>query len=124
GPPPGTRARRRRSRPTKSFPAARTTPWARRAGRMSPTTSSPGRSIPPPPRPHANTDRKEGTMQAKPNVVLVHGAFADGSSWSKVIQLLQAAGHRVIVVQLELAALADDSATTRTVLAAQGGPTT
>jgi pimeloyl-ACP methyl ester carboxylesterase len=62
-------------------------------------------------------------MQAKPNVVLVHGAFADGSSWSKVIQLLQVAGHRVIAVQLELAALADDSATTRTVLAAQGGPT-
>jgi len=62
-------------------------------------------------------------MPAKPNVVLVHGAFADGSSWSKVIQLLQATGHPVIAVQLELASLAEDIAVTRTVLAAQGGPT-
>jgi pimeloyl-ACP methyl ester carboxylesterase len=62
-------------------------------------------------------------MHAKPNVILVHGAFADGSSWSKVIQLLQAAGHNVIAVQLELASLAEDIDRTRAVLAAQGGPT-
>ena len=58
-------------------------------------------------------------MQAKPNVILVHGAFADASSWSKVIQRLQAAGHTVIAVQLDLASLAEDIAYTRTVLAAQ-----
>jgi pimeloyl-ACP methyl ester carboxylesterase len=63
------------------------------------------------------------TMPAKPNVVLVHGAFADASSWSQVIQRLQAAGHAVSAVQLDLAALADDIARTRTVLAAQDGPT-
>jgi pimeloyl-ACP methyl ester carboxylesterase len=62
-------------------------------------------------------------MQAKPNVILVHGAFADGSSWSKVIQRLQAAGHTVTAVQLDLASLADDIAYTRAVLAAQRGPT-
>src|SRR5215213_11729012 len=36
------------------------------------------------------------------NIVLVHGAWADGSSWSKVIPILQNAGHRVIAVQLPL----------------------
>jgi hypothetical protein len=55
------------------------------------------------------------TMPAKPNVVLVHGAFADASSWSQVIQRLQAAGHPVSAVQLDLASLADDVARTRTV---------
>jgi pimeloyl-ACP methyl ester carboxylesterase len=62
-------------------------------------------------------------MQGKPNVVLVHGNFVDGSSWTKVIQRLQAAGHQVVAVQLALDSLADDIALTRTVLAAQDGPT-
>jgi pimeloyl-ACP methyl ester carboxylesterase len=62
-------------------------------------------------------------MDAKPNVVLVHGAFADGSSWSRVIQILQAAGHRTVAVQFPLASLAEDIAITRAVLAAQDGPT-
>jgi pimeloyl-ACP methyl ester carboxylesterase len=62
-------------------------------------------------------------MQAKPQVVLVHGAWADASSWCKVIQLLQAAGHGVSAVQIELAALADDIAAVRGVLATQTGPT-
>jgi pimeloyl-ACP methyl ester carboxylesterase len=62
-------------------------------------------------------------MQAKPNVVVVHGAFTDASSWSKVIQLLQAAGHSVAAVQLGLAAPAEDIDLTRSVLAAQDGPT-
>jgi hypothetical protein len=47
-------------------------------------------------------------MQAKTNVVLVHGTWADASNWCKVIQLLQAAGHTVSAVQMDLAALADD----------------
>ena len=62
-------------------------------------------------------------MPAKPNVVLVHGAFVDASSWSQVIQRLQAAGHPVSAVQLDLASLAGDIATTRAVLAHQHGPT-
>ena len=62
-------------------------------------------------------------MDAKPAVVLVHGAFADASSWSRVIQLLQAAGHSVVAVQLDLSGLADDIAVTRAVLAEQDSPT-
>jgi len=66
---------------------------------------------------------RRSAMQAQSTIVLVHGAFADGSSWSKVIQRLQAAGHRVIAVQLGLTGLADDIALTRSVLAAEAGPT-
>ncbi|MBW4594975.1 MAG: hypothetical protein KME46_19220 [Brasilonema angustatum HA4187-MV1] len=44
------------------------------------------------------------------NIVLVHRAFADGSSWSKVILLLQDEGFRVIAVQIPLTFLADDTA--------------
>lgn len=57
------------------------------------------------------------------NVVLVHGAYADGSSWSAVIPLLQAAGMRVTAVQNPLTSLADDAAATRRALALQDGPT-
>ena len=61
-------------------------------------------------------------MHAKPMVVLVHGAWSDASSWTRVIPLLQAAGHRVVAVQLGLASLSEDIAFTRAVLAAHGGP--
>jgi pimeloyl-ACP methyl ester carboxylesterase len=57
------------------------------------------------------------------NIVLVHGAFADASSWSGVISRLQKAGYRVTAVQLALDSLEDDLARTRAVLAAQPGPT-
>src|SRR5262245_13602982 len=57
------------------------------------------------------------------NVVLVHGAWADGSSWAKVIPLLQAAGLHVTAVQNPLTSLADSVAATRRVLAQQDGPT-
>jgi len=57
------------------------------------------------------------------NVVLVHGAYADGSSWSEVIARLQAAGLRPTAVQNPLTSLADDVAATRRVLARQDGPT-
>lgn len=57
------------------------------------------------------------------NVVLVHGAYADGSSWAKVIPLLQAAGMNVTAVQNPLTSLADDAAATRYALARQDGPT-
>jgi len=57
------------------------------------------------------------------NVVLVHGAWADGSCWSDVIPLLQAQGYNVTAVQNPLTSLADDVAATRRVLAMQDGPT-
>ncbi|MFZ0381450.1 MAG: alpha/beta hydrolase [Solirubrobacteraceae bacterium] len=55
--------------------------------------------------------------------VLVHGAYADGSSWSAVITRLQAVGLTVTAVQNPLSSLADDVAHTRRVLAMQDGPT-
>src|SRR3989442_13518791 len=64
-------------------------------------------------------------MQVGPrarNVVLVHGAYADGSSWSEVIPLLQRAGLNVTAVQNPLTSLADDVAATRRILALQDGP--
>jgi pimeloyl-ACP methyl ester carboxylesterase len=57
------------------------------------------------------------------NVVLVHGAYADGSCWTDVIGLLQSAGLRATAVQNPLTSLADDVAATRRVLALQDGPT-
>jgi pimeloyl-ACP methyl ester carboxylesterase len=57
------------------------------------------------------------------NVVLVHGAWADGSSWSAVTSRLQAAGLRVTAVQNPLTSLADSVAETRRALALQDGPT-
>jgi pimeloyl-ACP methyl ester carboxylesterase len=57
------------------------------------------------------------------NVVLVHGAYADGSSWSDVIERLQAAGMHVTSVQNPLTSVADDVAATKRALAQQDGPT-
>src|SRR5437660_10224652 len=57
------------------------------------------------------------------NVVLVHGAWADGSSWAEVISRLQAAGLHVTAVQNPLAPLAPSLAATRRALALQDGPT-
>src|SRR5436853_7871721 len=48
-------------------------------------------------------------------VVLVHGAFADGSSWDKVIPLLEARGLQVVAVQNPLTSLADDAASVKRV---------
>ena len=50
------------------------------------------------------------------NIVLVHGAYADGSSWAKVIPLLRAKGYRVTAVQNPLTSLAADVAATRRAL--------
>lgn len=57
-----------------------------------------------------------------PSVVIVHGAFADGSDWAKVVPLLQAEGLAVTVVQNPLTSLADDVAATRRALDNQPGP--
>jgi pimeloyl-ACP methyl ester carboxylesterase len=62
-------------------------------------------------------------MTSKVNVVLVHGAWADGSSWSKVIPLLQAEGFNVVAAQIPLTSLQDDIAVTRRLLSRQAGPT-
>src|SRR2546421_11384618 len=59
---------------------------------------------------------------AKPTIVLVHGAFADGSSWSRVIPILQRDGYSVIAVQNPLTSLAADVETTKRVVDAQTGP--
>src|SRR5271169_1265830 len=61
-------------------------------------------------------------MTARPNIVLVHGAWADGSSWSAVIERLQADGYNVIAPQFPMTALADDVARLRQVLDRQDGP--
>jgi pimeloyl-ACP methyl ester carboxylesterase len=58
------------------------------------------------------------------NIVLVHGGWADGSSWSKVIPILENAGHKVIAVQLPLHSLADDIATVKRAIDLVGGPIT
>ncbi|MGV6876513.1 alpha/beta fold hydrolase [Pseudochelatococcus sp. B33] len=57
------------------------------------------------------------------NVVIVHGAFADGSGWRKVSDILTAEGYRVSVVQQPLTSLQDDVAAARRVLSLQDGPT-
>ena len=56
-------------------------------------------------------------------VVLIHGAWAEGSSWSAVIEQLQAEGYKVTAPQFPLTSLADDVARLRQVLALQDGPT-
>jgi pimeloyl-ACP methyl ester carboxylesterase len=77
-----------------------------------------------------NVSRKEhlmsmdqNEMNRSPNIVLVHGAWADGSSWSSVIERLQADGYRVTAPQFPLTSLADDVGRLRQVLALQDGPT-
>ena len=56
------------------------------------------------------------------NLVLVHGAFADGSSWERVIPVLHAKGYNVIAVQNPLTSLEDDVAATRRAIALMDGP--
>ena len=63
------------------------------------------------------------TMASLPNMVLVHGAWADGSSWSAVAERLQADGYTVTAPQFPLTSLADNVARLREVLARQHGPT-
>lgn len=64
----------------------------------------------------------EGTARGVRNVVLVHGAWADGSSWSKVIPLLEKAGLNVVAVQNPLTSWEEDLAATRRAVALQDGP--
>lgn len=61
-------------------------------------------------------------MSGIKNVVLVHGAWADGSSWSKLIPRLRAAGLHAVAVQNPLSSIADDVASTNRLIDAQDGP--
>lgn len=73
----------------------------------------------------ATANHATGLQVVSPNAttaVLVHGAFADGSSWDKVIPLLQAKGLRVVAVQNPLTSLADDVAAAKRAIDAQAGP--
>src|SRR5260221_9707494 len=65
----------------------------------------------------------QGGKKALPNIVLVHGAWADGSSWSAVIQRLQKDGYKVTAPQFPMTTLADNDARLREVLNVQTGPT-
>jgi pimeloyl-ACP methyl ester carboxylesterase len=62
-------------------------------------------------------------MDTRPNIVLVHGAWADGSCWSGVIERLQDDGYHVTGPQFPLTSLANDVARLRQVLELQDGPT-
>jgi pimeloyl-ACP methyl ester carboxylesterase len=62
-------------------------------------------------------------MTVQPNIVLVHGAWADGSCWSGVIERLQSDGYHVTAPQFPESSLAADVARLRQVLHRQDGPT-
>ena len=73
-------------------------------------------------RERRDRDDHDGPVRGLKNVVLVHGAWADGSSWSKVIPLLEARGLHVVAVQNSLTSLAADVATTKRAIARLDGP--
>jgi len=64
----------------------------------------------------------QAQQQPVKNIVLVHGAFADGSSWSKLVPILEARGFHVVAVQNPLTSLSDDVDATRRIIALQDGP--
>src|SRR5690242_17032524 len=70
-----------------------------------------------------NSEERSRKVNGRPNIVLVHGAWADGSCWSGVIERLQAEGFQVRAPQFPLSSLDDDVARLRQVLEFQGGPT-
>lgn len=69
----------------------------------------------------AHADSAAAPQEVK-NIVLVHGLYADGSSWGKVIPLLQAKGLHVTAVQNPTTSLNDDVAAVKRALAQQDGP--
>src|SRR6476660_2559897 len=69
----------------------------------------------------AGVDQAQSQQQHVKNIVLVHGAFADGTSWGKVIPILEARGFHV-AVQNPLTSLSDDVNATRRIMALQDGP--
>ncbi|MFM0047404.1 alpha/beta hydrolase [Paraburkholderia sediminicola] len=87
--------------------------------------ATPAATAPTPAAPGASAATPSAAPMTGPvrNVVLVHGAFVDGSSWNGVVAKLQQKGYHVSSVQNPLTSLADDVAATRRVLARQDGPT-
>lgn len=69
-----------------------------------------------------NASMEAQNAEGVKNVLLVHGAWADGSSWSKVIPLLEAKGLHVVSVQIPLTSFADDVAATQRAIALEDGP--
>src|SRR6202042_814833 len=74
-------------------------------------------------RPDGRPARGSTEMGTRPNIVLVHGAWADGSCWSAVIEDLQAKGYNVIAPQFPESSLEADVTRLRQVLNRQDGPT-
>src|SRR5205807_6970283 len=72
---------------------------------------------------HNSDEGSVRQVNGRPNIVLVHGAWADGSCWSGVIERLRAEGFQVRAPQFPLSSLADDVARLRQVLEFQDGPT-
>lgn len=76
---------------------------------------------------NANLKQQSGINNAiatnATNIILVHGAWADGSSWSKVIPILEKAGHKVIAVQMPEHSFSDDVATVKRAIELVQGPT-
>jgi pimeloyl-ACP methyl ester carboxylesterase len=70
----------------------------------------------------AGSSQAQSPQQLVKNIVLVHGAFADGTSWGKVIPILEARGFHVVAVQNPLTSLADDANAARRIIALQDGP--
>src|SRR4051812_17908532 len=68
------------------------------------------------------TTSTNATTSSNTTIILVHGGWADGSSWGKVITTLKNAGHRVIAVQLPLHNSADDIATVKRAIELASGP--
>jgi pimeloyl-ACP methyl ester carboxylesterase len=67
-------------------------------------------------------DQKPGSAVAIKNIVLVHGAFADGTSWYKVIPLLQQMGYNVVAAQNPMLSLAQEVTATKRAIAMMDGP--
>jgi pimeloyl-ACP methyl ester carboxylesterase len=73
---------------------------------------------------HQSSEKESAmTPDRKSNIVLVHGAWAEGSCWSDVIERLQTEGYKVTAPQFPMGPLADDVARLRQVLNRQDGPT-
>jgi pimeloyl-ACP methyl ester carboxylesterase len=71
--------------------------------------------------PPASRAKGAATSTSKPSIVLVHGAWADGSSWDKVVPLLEAKGYNVIAVHLPMTSVSDDVAATQRAIARAPG---
>src|SRR5271154_3625386 len=68
-------------------------------------------------------EKKHMKSDSRVNIMLVHGAWADGSCWSKVILLLEAKGYKVTAAQIPLLSLENDIEVTRRLLSHQPTPT-